>query len=322
MKKFFKTAGILLGLLAVAGAGFVGYVAVHGIPSYAAPQPAVAPIVATPARLAQGQKLLLASCADCHLSPQTNTLTGHRLTDVPAEFGNLYSANITQDKKYGIGTWSDQQLVGLLRTGVGREGRYRLVMPSFVQMSDEDVASLVAFLRSDHPWVRATPVPSHEQEPSLLVKLLTHTVMKPTPLPAGPVVAPSPTDAAAYGRYLVVGRYKCYDCHSKDFKTNDALEPEKSVGYLGGGNSMLNAQGQPVPSPNITGDPATGIGDWTETQLAQALRVGQAPHRLLSAPMPKYSQLTDDEVHALYAYLQAVPKLKNATPEDGATASR
>ncbi len=321
MKKLLKISGIIFGLLVIAVAGFVGFVAVRGIPSYAAPQPAVAPIVATPARLAQGEKLLLAACADCHFNKQTGALTGHRLTDVPAEFGNLYSANITQDKKHGIGTWTDAELVGLLRTGVGRDGRYRIIMPSFVQMSDEDVASLVVFLRSDHPWVQANPTPSHAQEPSLLAKALTNTVMRPTPLPAGPVVAPAPTEAVAYGRYLVVGRYKCYDCHSKNFKTNSALEPEKSAGYLGGGNPMLNPQGVPVLSRNITGDPDTGIGDWTEGQLGRALRFGQSPHGLLGAPMPKYSQLTDGEVHALYAYLQTVPIIKNATPEDGPAAT-
>jgi len=324
MKKILKISGIIIGLLVLAVASFVGFAAVRGIPSYAAPKPAVAPIVATPARLAQGEKLLLAACADCHLNKQTGALTGHRLTDVPAEFGNLYSANITQDKMHGIGAWSDAEIVGLLRTGVGRDGRYRIVMPSFVQMSDEDVASIVAFLHSDHPWVKANPTPSHPQEPSLLAKVLTNTVMKPTPLPASSVIAPSPTNAVAYGRYLVVGRYKCYDCHSKDFKTNNALEPEQSAGYLGGGNPMVNPQGVAVLSRNITGDPDTGIGDWTEGQLANALRFGQSPHGPLGAPMPKYSQLTDDEVHALYAYLQTVPKLKNATPEDGAgaTASR
>ena len=320
MKKLLKISGLFFGVLVLAVAGFVGYAAVRGIPSYAVPKPAIAPIVATPARLAQGEKLMQAVCVDCHLNKQTNALTGHRLTDVPAEFGSLYSANITQDKTHGIGTWTDQQLVGLLRTGIGRDGRYRIIMPSFVHMSDEDVASIVVFLRSNHPWVKATPTPSHPQEPSVLAKILTNTVMKPTPLPTMPVVAPAPTTAVAYGRYLVAGRYKCYECHSKDFKTNNPLEPEKSAGYLGGGNPMLNPQGAQVLSRNITGDPDTGIGDWTEGQLAQALRFGQSPHGLLGAPMPKYSQLTNEEAHALYAYLQTVPKLKNATPEDGPAA--
>ncbi len=301
----------------LAVAGFVGFAAVRGIPSYPVPKPTIAPIVATPARLAQGEKLMLAACADCHLNQQTNALTGHLLTDVPKEFGALYSANITQDKTYGIGAWTDQEVVGLLRTGIGRDGRYRIIMPSFVQMSDEDVASIVAFLHSDHPWVKANSTPSHPQEPSMLAKILTNSVMKPTPLPTTSVITPAPADAITYGRYLVMGPYKCYGCHFKDFKTNNAMEPEKSAGYLGGGNMMANAQSVPVVSRNITSDPDTGIGRWSEKQFGQAIRFGQSPHGALGAPMPKYSQLTDEEVHALYAYLQTVPKIKNATPEDG-----
>ena len=139
--------------------------------------------------------------------------------------------------------------------------------------------------------------------------------------PAAPAAAP--TDAVAYGRYLVVGRYQCYECHSQDFKTNDALHPEQSAGYLGGGNQLVDQHGRPIRSRNITGDADTGIGDWTPAQLAAALRFGQSPHGPLYYPMPKYSTLTDAEANALYAYLQSVPKLRHAVPPAGsAVASR
>ena len=318
--KVLRVMGLVVGLLVLAVAGFAAFISARGIPSYAPPKLSLAPIAATPARVALGEKLVLSTCADCHLNRQTNALSGQRLRDITPEFGTLYAANITQDQAHGIGRWTDGELVALLRTGIGRDGRFRIVMPSFVHMSDEDVASIVAFLRSSSPLVRADPMPSHAQEPSFLAKVLVNTVMKPTPVPARPVLAPAPADAVAYGRYLVVGRYKCYDCHSKDFKTNNALEPEKSAGYLGGGNVLLNLQGQPVPARNLTADPETGLGDWTEAQFTRAVRYGLAPHGPLAYPMPKYSRLTDEETHALFSYLQTVPKLKNATPEDGAVA--
>ena len=103
MKSTFRILGLVLALLAVAGVGAAAFVAVRGIPSYAAPVPAVAPIVATPARLAQGEKLVLASCVDCHLNRETGALSGHRLLDVPTNFEAIYSANITADKTHGIG---------------------------------------------------------------------------------------------------------------------------------------------------------------------------------------------------------------------------
>ncbi|MDO7845679.1 c-type cytochrome [Hymenobacter sp. M29] len=322
MRKALRIVGLLVGLVVLAGAGFAVFVSARGIPSYTSPKPAVAAIEATPTRIELGEKLTLAACGDCHLNRETNKYSGHLLQDLTPDFGKVYSANITQDRAHGIGAWTDQELVGLLRTGIGRDGRYRVIMPSFALMSDEDVASIVAFLRSGSPQVQADATPSHSQEPSFLLKALTNTVMKPTPLPAAPVLAPAPTEAVAYGRYLVVGRYKCYECHSKDFKSNNPLEPEKSDGYLGGGNRLLNMQGQTVVSRNITGDADTGIGDWSEAQFGQALRFGTTPHGPLNYPMPKYSRLDDAEIHALFAYLQSVPKLKNVTPEDGAVAAK
>ncbi|GAA4358663.1 hypothetical protein GCM10023185_24590 [Hymenobacter saemangeumensis] len=319
MKKVFRILGLLLGVFVLAVAGFASYVGISGIPSYQVPAYSTT-IVSTPERVAHGEKLVAASCADCHVDPKTGNLSGQLLRDLPKEFGNIYSANITRDQAHGIGSWTDAQVVTLLRTGIGPDGRFRIIMPSFVHMSDDDVASIVAFLRSDHNWTKANPAPSHAQEPSFLSKALVNTVMKPAPMPSAIITEPVPTDAVALGRYLVVGRYKCYDCHSADFKTNNNLEPEKSEGYLAGGNKMLNLQQQTVVTRNLTMDPETGLGDWTPEQFAQAVRFGMSPHGPLAYPMPKYSRLTDAEASAIWAYLQKVPKIKNATPEDGATA--
>jgi mono/diheme cytochrome c family protein len=316
MKKFFKFFGYAAAIAVVAVVGFMAWVQARGIPSYEVPTSPTVAVAATPERLNLGAKLVLADCADCHLNRQTNSLSGKLLQDTPKEFGALYSSNITQDKNHGVGGWTDGQLSALLRTGIGPNGRYRVIMPQFAHMSDEDVNSIIAFLRSDNPWVKADPTPSHAQEPSLLAKVLVNTVMKPLPMPTTAVVAPEPTDALAYGRYLVVGRYLCYDCHSKDFKTNNSLEPEKSEGYLGGGNQLVNPEGQTILSRNLTSDPETGLGDWTTTQFTQAVKYGVSPSGALHAPMPKYSVMSDEEAAAIFIYLQSIPKIKNATPED------
>lgn len=319
MKKFFKAVGIVVALVVAAVVGFVVWVQMRGIPKYDIPQPAVAvtSVSATPEVLAQGEKLVLTDCYGCHVNKQTQALSGHLLTDTPKEFGALYSANITQDKEHGIGAWTDAEIVTLLRTGIGRDGRYRIVMPQFAHMSDADVSSILTFLRSNHQWVRPDPTPTPAQEPTLLAKVLVNTVMKPLPQPTAAAIVPPASDAVAYGRYLVVGRYVCYDCHSKDFKTNNPLAPEKSEGYMGGGNRLVNEQGQVVLSRNLTGDPATGIGDWTAAQFTQAVKYGLSPKGPLHEPMPKYSVMTDEEAAAIFAYLQTVPKIKNATAEDG-----
>ena len=322
MKNLFRRLVLLVDLARAAIIGFLVFVQLRGIPTYAPPKPAVTALAATPARLALGEKPTLSICGHCHLNRATNRYAGHRLADLTPDFGRVFTANITQDQAHGIGRWTDQQLVGLLRTGLGPDGRLRLIMPNCARMSDEDVASIVAFLHSPSPQVQPASTATPPPQPSLLLKLLGNTIMRPATLPATPVLAPPPTNARAFGQYLVVGRYHCFECHSKDFKSNSPYEPEKPKGYLGGGIPLLNNAGQTVVSRNLTGDAATGMGRWSEAQFGQAVRFGLSPNGLLHYPMNKYSLLTDAEVHALFEYLQSVPKIKNATPEDGVAIAR
>ena len=95
---------------------------------------------------------------------------------------------------------------------------------------------------------------------------------------------PSPSDRVAYGRYLS-SSIGCFACHSADFKTMDELEPEKSKGYFGGGNAMLDQRGETVVTANLTFDEATGIGRWSEEDFDRALRTGVRPDRT-RPPLP------------------------------------
>jgi mono/diheme cytochrome c family protein len=250
----------------------------------------------------------------CHFDPGTGRLTGRRITDVPASFGTVYSTNITADRRHGIGGWSDGEIAYLLRTGVSRDGRY--VPPWMVKlphMADDDLNAILAFLRSDDPLVAPADVaPPGVSRPSFLTKLLCRVAFGKLPYPPKPIEAPPASDAVAYGRYLIAA-LDCYGCHSASFQTTDLAQPERTPGYLGGGNVLTDPRGKPIRSANLTFDEETGIGRWSEGDLARALRQGfrpdQTPLRSPMAPMP---ELTDAEIHALYAYLQTVPKLRNA----------
>ena len=81
-------------------------------------------------------------------------LTGRRMDEAP-QFGAIYSKNITAHPEFGIGSWTDGQLAYLLRTGIKPDGSFLPIMARLPHMSDEDVASIIAFLRSDHVWVAA-----------------------------------------------------------------------------------------------------------------------------------------------------------------------
>lgn len=78
-------------------------------------------------------------------------------TDKP---GVLYPPNITPDEETGIGTWSDIQINRAIRAGLGRHaGRRLAVMPwqGYTKLTDEDIESMVAYLRSVKPIRHEVP---------------------------------------------------------------------------------------------------------------------------------------------------------------------
>ena len=73
------------------------------------------------------------------------------------------------------------------------------------------------------------------------------------PFPERPIATPPLSEKVAYGRYLVQSM-DCYGCHSPDFTTMNLIEPEKTPGYMSGGNTLLDLKGRPVTTANLTAD--------------------------------------------------------------------
>jgi mono/diheme cytochrome c family protein len=313
IRRMLRRAGVALGAVIAALVGYVVYVAVTGIPRYT-PRPPDLRVDVTPERVARGRTIVTLLCADCHEDHATKSLTGHVMAEIPAELGVVVSTNITRDPEDGIGRWTDGDLAYLLRTGVRRDGQY---LPPYMvklpHMSDEDLASIIAFLRSDDPIVAPARVaPPGRTQPTLLTKFLTHTVMKPLPYPSRPIAAPARTDRVAFGRYLVFA-YDCFSCHSADLKTANAMEPEKTNRYLGGGAELLDGNGDVIVGSNITPDEETGIGKWSEADFVRAVKSGFRPDgQVLRSPMAPRSAFDDDEVASIYAYLRTVPRIHHS----------
>lgn len=315
MKKFLKITGMVLGVIVLVIAAAAAYFWFRGIPTYSVEIPADIAALQAPsdsAHVARGAKIASLQCVACHLG-KNNRLTGKVLADVPKEFGHIVSYNITQDKERGIGTWTDGELYYFLRTGLRKDGTWAPpYMPKFSLLADDDVLSIIAWLRSDDPKLQPDQYEEPKNNPNFLVRLLCNVVFSPPPMPAQPITVPDSTDQLAFGRYLANGLCGCFGCHSADFKTNNDLEPEKSAGFYAGGNPMLNMEGEVVPSANITMDPETGIGKWTEEEFVNAVRLCQRPGGgVLFYPMIPHSTLTETEVKAIYAYLKTVPPVKH-----------
>jgi cytochrome c2 len=313
MKKLLKRASYVLAAIVALAGILAAYVQIDGIPKYAHETP-VLTVTRTPERVAHGKRLASLLCNTCHLNKETHALTGNHMEEMPAEFGDVYSKNITSHPEMGIGKWTDGELAYFLRTGVRPDGQY--VPPWMVKLphlSDEDLHSIIAFLRSDDPLVapKATP-PLGETKPTFLAKALAHGVFGPLPYPKEPIVTPPREDRVAYGKYLTFA-LDCWTCHSADFKSMNVMEPEKTPGYMGGGNTLTDAEKKPIHSANLTPDDETGIGRWSEAEFVRAVTKGLRPDgRVLHYPMLPKTELEDDEVAAIYAYLRTVPKIRNA----------
>jgi len=316
MKRTLKIVGLFLGLLAGVAGIAAAYISLRGLPNYNADIPPNVASLQAPKdslHIARGAKIATLLCNECHKEAETGRLTGKIMSDLPKEFGMVASMNITHDATHGIGNWTDGELYYFLRTGIHTDGRWSPpYMPKFPLMADDDLLSIIAWLRSDAPALTADPREYPPNQPNFLVKFLGYVAFFPPPMPNQPIVAPDATNKVAFGKYIANSLCACYACHSADFKKMDMLTPEKSAGFYGGGNPMLNYSGETVSSANLTFDKETGIGNWTRSQFIEAVRYSKNPKGgPLYYPMFPHVTLTDAEVSAVFDYLQTIPTIRN-----------
>jgi mono/diheme cytochrome c family protein len=119
--------------------------------------------------------------------------------------------------------------------------------------------------------------------------------------------------AVERGRYLVETIGICAHCHSPQ-KLEGIRQVELPGLHLAGGYGFEGPVLGRWAGPNITPDAQTGIGDWTEAQIAVAIREGRRPNgSIIGPPMPvaHYRKITDADVAAIAAYLKSVPAVRN-----------
>jgi mono/diheme cytochrome c family protein len=171
---------------------------------------------------------------------------------------------------------------------------------NFRNMSDEDIASVVVYLRSLPPVKHAVPR-SH------LPFMLKHMVnLAPKPL-TGPVPEPDRSNRAAYGKYLATSVGDCDGCHTPRDEKGNALP-----GMDFGGGNIFTESGQPVASANITPDPS-GISYYDEAQFLETIHTGTVKGRKLNVMMPwwNYKNLTDDDLKSIFAFLRTLKPAKH-----------
>ena len=141
----------------------------------------------------------------------------------------------------------------------------------------------------------------------------------PTPVPGN--FAPENRYMVERGEYLVE-LLGCGSCHT-DGALEGAPRMDKALAGSGIGIAYMNPFGNDRPGvvypPNITPDPETGIGDWSDQQIAEAVQAGLGRHtnrRIAVMPWPGYAKLTEEDTTAIVAYLRSIKPISNRVPDE------
>ncbi len=311
MKKLGKILLIVLGslvvLLAIAITFTIGWRPFIG-PSARATSSQ--PFERTPQRLARGEYLVtsILDCNVCHSPKDWNThgapnlpgkMLGGQIFPIPDLPGQVVAPNISPDPETGAGKWTDDQIARSIREGIAHDGHAIFpMMPynEYSHLSDEDVKSVVVYLRSIPPVHSALP-------PTKLIFPVKYLINgAPQPL-THPVSGPDPSDQIQRGKYLAT--LGC-GCHTP----TDRGKVLPGLQY-GGGEHLKGPWGD-VTSANITRD-ASGIGYYDEAMFIHTLRTGYVGARKLNSIMPfgSFKNLNDDDLKAIFAYLRSVPPAKH-----------
>jgi mono/diheme cytochrome c family protein len=257
-------------------------------------QPTAITITEDSAAIARGEHIAtIRGCRACH----GENLGGAVFIDAPA-FVRLYATNLTTGEG-GVGANYDVvDWLRAVRNGVGPDGRGLLFMPSqdFAVIGDQDMADLIAYLRT-LPAVDKLPAFENSVGPvgrSLyLAGILPLVPAERIEHRTGPITAPEPGPTVAYGEYLAT---VCRGCHQADFS----------------GGPMPGTPPEAPPAANLTPH-ETGLAAWTESDFFTAIRTGvRRDGRLMdpeNMPWPVIAQMTDEELRAVWAYLQSLPPL-------------
>ena len=298
IRKIFKWIGIVLGslvgLLVLAFIvlyimGTVKWNKMHG--QYDVPAKTIT-IPTDDASIARGEHIAtIRMCRHCHLDNLSGQAAGAPIL-VTLSVPNLTSG------AGGVGaTNTDEDWVRAIRHGVGQDGRGLVLMPSstWYYLSDEDLGALIAYLKSLPPV--DNELPRTDLGPVGRV-MLTLGQLPPEIVPNVTVIdhegprplAPEPGVTVEYGRYLA---NTCALCHGSNFN-----------------GQMISEGGPEYLAPNLT--MGGEMHAWSEEDFMSTLRTGVTPggHQLKDVmPWKYFGQMTDDELKAVWMYLQSLPPL-------------
>jgi Cytochrome c len=283
-----------------------------------------APVMSAPTNVEaveRGRYLVhhVAACAACH-SKIDESVAGEPV--VPGMLGSgrdfgaiggpvhIRAQNLTPDKETGLGSWTDGEIARAIREGVSKDGRNLFPQMPYLTyrqtLSDGEILDIIAYLRSLKPVKNDAGRTSVDFPVSMFIRAV------PQPLETPPPPAPSPSDRLARGKWLLK-TCSCNECHDS---VDEKMQKIEGKALAGGMKFPLPDNHGYAIAPNITSDPATGIGSYSVEDIRRVLEEGKGKNgrNLYVMPWSYYKGLTAEDKDALIAALREVPAVANVVP--------
>jgi mono/diheme cytochrome c family protein len=259
---------------------------------------------------ARGKYLaVLGDCRGCHTTSGRAPYSGGR--GFSAQFGTVYSSNITPDRETGIGDWTKDQFYRALHEGLSADGRH--LYPAFpyvyfTRITRDDSDALFAYLKTLKPVHAVKPKDRLGFPFNIRSGLMAWNALFLDKTPFNPDPARSP--AWNRGAYIVNGLGHCGECHTPK---NALFGDEK-------GNAFTGETVNDWFSANLTGSERDGLGKWSVGEIVQYLKAGRNVHAVASGSMQEIvtvstSLMNDGDLTAIAEYLKSLPPQKATSPK-------
>ena len=242
--------------------------------------------------LSEGKRIFqYRGCEACH----GEKLEGLVYLNNPA-IGQVITPNLTTGKG-GIGTQrTDENLLQSIRHGIRPDGTPLLFMPSteFYYLSDTDLGRVISYIRSVPQVDNEMPASRLSVTGRIVMNITKEITFLPAeliPHNAPRPVAPNSGVTTEYGEYL---SYSCQVCHG----------PTLSGGEIPGFPPEWPS------APNLTAGKGSRLPSWGEEGFIEIIRTGEKHGRSINPdymPWESYRHMSDDELRAVYMYLQSLP---------------